>query len=242
MDWWHPSAPSGGSLGNGSKVAVTAFNASAADPFPANMTTSPFGYPSPDRSWLKFTNAIRIRPQDSTSELKPLPPAEIDPADLNSQTNLLQQSSLGISSQLGLGIVGGSPGFTPQTPVPSASVAPIPASPPPTVPPLAMTSLPTDVYDNVDDLPTPEVEVRCAPTTYVYLIGMAIRAGYPINPPSLVSVGGIQAVPANDESCFVDQGTGAVWGGVPIQICRWKLRWLVLGLANGAALPSTVMA
>ena len=241
-----PSSPSGASLSAGVKVSVSPFNADKNNPFPASMTTNPFGYPTADGSWLRFVNFIArfSHLQDSTIELKPLPPTEIDPNDLDgTNTTLLQlqqqqQQNL-LQQQPFLGIVA-TPGFTPTTQQPSAAVAPLPASPG-QQPALAMRALPTDGYDNVKGLPAPEVEVRCAPSVYVYLIGMGIRAGYGVDPPSLVSVGGIKAVTANDETCFVDQGTPAIWGGIPIQICRWRLRWLVTGLPNGAALPPTVM-
>src|SRR5262245_38749864 len=78
------------------------------DPFPqwTPQTNRIFPAPAPELSWLFFQNTIRVQRQDETIELKPLPPREISPADLNvavSQANLISgqlgNSSIGNSTQ-----------------------------------------------------------------------------------------------------------------------------------------------
>lgn len=75
---------------------------------------------------------------------------------------------------------------------------------------------------------------RRAPSTYIaYLEGFAARAGHPIRPPSLVSVGGAAAVPANRASDGFSMGAVASWGGCPIYLARFRLRYLLASVPAG---------
>lgn len=67
---------------------------------------------------------------------------------------------------------------------------------------------------------------RVRASCFVYLRGYATRAGYPVDPPRLIDVDGIEAVPANR----FDRGEGFAKGVMangehPIHYCRWNLRY-----------------
>jgi hypothetical protein len=207
-----------------------------------------FGYPSPDDSWLHFQNGLRTCPQDTTVELKPLPLGQINVSELH--TGPLPQPgqitlrpggvgganlpAAGSSSTIAQ-ILSGGGGLSGLADLNGKSSPDSPTA-------NDLSGLgPLAGYGLIQNLPVPKVEVRAAPTIYVWLIGEALRAGYPINPPTVLSVGGVQAVPANREGCYFHQQVAAVLGGVPIIAARWALRWLLPGLPTGLGIPGTPM-
>ena len=77
------------------------------------------------------------------------------------------------------------------------------------------------------DAPASVIQRRGKPTVAVILEGQGIRAGYAISPPTLNSIGGVEAIPANREGqeFFVSQvATESLY---PICVARWRLRWLL---------------
>lgn len=85
---------------------------------------------------------------------------------------------------------------------------------------------------------------RVAPICYLYMRGYAIRAGYPIDPPRLLDVNGVEPIPA----CRLDRGEGfgrsiRANGGVPIHLTRWNVRyWLPRIPETPMPIPSNPMA
>ena len=78
---------------------------------------------------------------------------------------------------------------------------------------------------------TPEpVQARAAPTYYVTLVGRALRAGYTIPQPVLLSVGGNGVILSNRPGINYFR-TGVVANyGIPIVAAKWSLRYLVRGV------------
>lgn len=79
-------------------------------------------------------------------------------------------------------------------------------------------------------------QYRASPRQVVWLRGYAVRAGYPINPPQLVSVGGQPAVPANDGTGYF-RTTKAAVSIVPIYAAVWAFRYLLPDAPAGAVAP-----
>lgn len=80
----------------------------------------------------------------------------------------------------------------------------------------------------VPSLPTTVLQQRGAASFFVWMKGKAIRAGFQINPPTLVSIGGIPAVPANIAGCgFAQKQIGINPEGVPIYSGEWRFRYLI---------------
>jgi hypothetical protein len=77
--------------------------------------------------------------------------------------------------------------------------------------------------------PTKLVQVRAGPSVRVTLEGYAVRAGFEVTPPSLISVSGLTPVPFNEPGNYVHSEvvTSLL---TPIVVSRWRLTWLVPGL------------
>lgn len=75
---------------------------------------------------------------------------------------------------------------------------------------------------------TRRVKAQC----YVYLRGYALRAQYPIDPPRLLDVNDVEAVPALrlDKGEGFGKGVFASGGAVPVHYARWNLRYYLDGL------------
>lgn len=84
----------------------------------------------------------------------------------------------------------------------------------------------TPDYPTGKILTTPQQRVQ--PSLSLYLVGQALRAGYPINPPDLVSIGGVGLVSANRPG-----REGFRWGviancyGVPVVGAVWRQRYVL---------------
>lgn len=92
------------------------------------------------------------------------------------------------------------------------------------------------VYGSADeDGASTLTQVKNTPEFDLVFTGSAIRAGYPITPPAVVTVGGRKAEPANDP----DKGDGFVQStptnhyGRLLYMARWQLRYRVIGTPNG---------
>jgi hypothetical protein len=82
---------------------------------------------------------------------------------------------------------------------------------------------------------TPSATRRTEPQVILYLRGSAVRAGYPIDPPRLLTVNGVKAIPANRR----DRGEGFARDvranfGVPIHRAGWNLRYVLESMPKGA--------
>lgn len=80
---------------------------------------------------------------------------------------------------------------------------------------------------------------RARPSTVVYLVGRAIRAGYEIPPPTLLELDGLKAEPASRP----DRGEGFVTGGAHQVNCvvyeaAWRLRYILGGPVSKITPPA----
>ena len=73
------------------------------------------------------------------------------------------------------------------------------------------------------------VQKRAEPTMIVVMIGSAMRAGFEIPPPHLVTVGGVIVTPANTHGCGFQSGVRGNWGGVTLIKASWRLRYVISG-------------
>ncbi len=208
----------------------------------------PLPPPDPTSSWLYFENEIFIEQIDSTVEIKPLPKQPIDPLVLAAQ-----QAPTAAPAPAG-----------PKPPLgPSTAVAPEPpvwivGTSPSTSPGVLgnqalgvvgagtsggsdTTVGPVEAYDDLpdDQAPDPQAEVRASPTVYVWMTGRALRVNFTVSPPTLLKVGGVKVVPANIEGCGFGQQVAGLLGGYPVVGCRWRFRYLALGVPSGVGVPST---
>ena len=76
------------------------------------------------------------------------------------------------------------------------------------------------------------VQYRTTPAVYVYLSGYAMRAGFSIPQPELISMNGVELVSASrlDHGEFFEEaivGQGGIDGSLPIVGARWNLRYLL---------------
>ncbi len=76
------------------------------------------------------------------------------------------------------------------------------------------------------------VQVGGRPQWVVWMVGRARRAGYPIPPPNLISVGGRRAIPQNQGNGFAHGLVGNNFG-VPMYAASWKLRYVLDGEPQG---------
>ena len=162
--------------------------------------------PAPENSWMHYRNAVYLETRDSTIVQKPLS---------MSQLNVILQPD-GAGDFSGSGNTQGDweeeqefdseGGYEP-------ALAPPTTQTPPTI-----------------------IQQRSASTYYVVMIGEAVRANFQISPPDLVSVGGVQAIPANKKGYGFIQGQ---IGGtnVPIFAGSWKLRYLIAGPPPTVGVP-----
>ncbi len=96
--------------------------------------------------------------------------------------------------------------------------------------------------DRVTVTPSPDVVVqrRAEPSRYCWLVGAAIRAGYPVDVPDLASVGENAAVRA----CRLDRGEGVrhktetALFGIPVYSASWNIRYLLSGRPTQAEIPA----
>lgn len=94
---------------------------------------------------------------------------------------------------------------------------------------LKMTAFPSHASQPSSAVPKPETPTtlrRTKARAFVYLRGSAARVGYVVDPPRLLDVGGVTAVPANRLDRGEGYGRGSRLNGmVEIHYCRWNLRY-----------------
>lgn len=163
-------------------------------------------YPDPDAGYVYYTIAARIDLDDQVVEMKPLPLGPI-------------QSAEGTAITLTDPAAGQSAGSPVQDP-----------------------SFGNILHGKTDDftLPYPAgmqlsmPQQRAAPSVSITLLGRALRAGWPINAPSLALVGGVKPIPANIEGRnYFWKDIIRNWFGVPVMAAQWSLRWVLPTMPNG---------
>ncbi len=166
--------------------------------------------PPPETSWLHYDGKVRIEQRDYNLHLKTLPENRITISTAPGQLPLPIPPSQPIppptQGEAGVRPIPGL-GLDPSR---VGSMAVYPPGPPDTV-----------------------TQTKAQPDYEVVLYGGAIRAGYPITPPAVISVGGRSVVPANQEGEGFENWIHASWFGLPIYACRWQLRWRIIGAPNG---------
>lgn len=194
-------------------------------------------YPGDRNSYIRYRTRIKLGLIDDVVELKPLPGA-------------------GVAGGTVTGSASGGAGITPK-PLPGAGAVPaggellgqggnflgmVPKAVLDSLPPPGQPGAkPETPLPGTGDDP-PSIQTRCRPTVEIILEGHAVRAGYPVVPPTLVSVGGYKAIPANRPGNGFVQEVATSWFGVPILVGYWNFRWLVEGVLQGQLpIPTNVM-
>jgi hypothetical protein len=169
--------------------------------------------PDPETSWMDYELALAVEQTDETVEMKYLPTQEID----------LSPSALSVQ-QTGLLSIASVP------PVPNiTTAAPIQRS----------TKLPTiEAYRSAagGGKASGEAEVRALPSLAVWLVGHAMRYGFPIQPPSILSVAGVKVLPQNRGPVWIMKQTGNYFG-VPVYAASWRFRYLLPQFPTGSEWP-----
>src|SRR5206468_1261682 len=75
------------------------------------------------------------------------------------------------------------------------------------------------------------IQTRALPTVAIVLTGRALRAGYSITPPSIVSVGGIVPVPQGNPNSVRQSVVCNL--GVAVVAASWSIRYLLPQIPNG---------
>lgn len=81
------------------------------------------------------------------------------------------------------------------------------------------------------------LQQQTAPKIYVTLYGRAVRACWDIEPPRLVSVGGVEAIPRNRDGVEFFASRVVANCGLPIIGACWRLRWLLMDYPTGPMTP-----
>lgn len=165
-------------------------------------------------SWLRYESWLRIEVEDNVVEMKPLPPREPPRQggrDAEPPPSLIPPGG-GIG---GLSLSPPSRG-EPAGPLPEFAGAKGPA---------AGRVAGKDPFPDLE----PFHQLQAKPSYYAVLHGWAMRAGFAITPPNLVSVGAARARPFNRpelgdgfEHAILDS-----WFGVPVYGARWQLRYVL---------------
>lgn len=180
------------------------------------LAEGPTPQPPPETSWLHFDSKVRLRQRDHTISLKTLPQSKINlqqpPASLPAPSPPSQTFPPAPAGEAGVRPAGAAIGLD------ATRVASIAAYPP-------------------NQPPDQVVQVRSQPDFEVVLEGGAVRAGYQITPPAVLSVGGRQVVPMNREDDGFDCRPYASWFGLPVYVARWRLTYRVVGTPGQEPLP-----
>lgn len=198
--------------------------------------------PKPGTSYVRYYSRVMVATVDDVVELKALPPA----ATATNELRTVQPRPVG-GSFFGFGkpVAGFQmpPGgeflsgivrdAAPVPPVMRAAAGPV-ANPP--APPSGGGTFTSATS------PTPSIQTRVRPTVAVVLSGAAVRAGYPIVPPTLLGIGRYTAVPANRAGNGFVQELATSWFGVPIYAATWSLRWLLEGIDGQIPIPGNPLA
>ena len=109
----------------------------------------------------------------------------------------------------------------------TVELVPLPTAPIQYAPPATGANDTTGYRVPYKNAPTVLTQYRGPPRVYVTLSGRAVRAGHPITPPQLRSVGGIGVVPMNREGNGFRTGLVGDFGGVPVNAAAWSFRYLL---------------
>ena len=212
---------------------------------PSAAAVPPAGYfptPSPESSYLRYRNSVRVEVDNGIMILKTLPAKQGDVTTLSSGP-----SSSATQSLNGAGAAGGkSAGPARSDAVPPGVAKPLDpfyvpsftATPKPGAGPYdylnnsrvgwsgGFLSPPARVRGGKPGKAAVSAQARVSPTIRLVMEGFAIRAGYPVSQPQLVDVGGVTPIPTSK----LDRGEGfvqAVIGnaGVPVYGARWRLSY-----------------
>jgi hypothetical protein len=200
--------------------------------------------PDPGTSWLHYYCWLRVFQTDETIELKPLPkqPPTKPPSSGGSRPR---------GGMEGIGRPGGDPirelrtapgnqgdplgGFT-KAGYRGAGVQPIADAPRAMGETAAAAPAAGGAGGAAAAAAGASVIQRRAPSTWwAVLEGFAARAGHPIKPPTLISVGGVEAIDANQASKGdgFSHGVACVWMGCPVYYCRWQFRYILPSRPDG---------
>jgi hypothetical protein len=197
--------------------------------------------PRPEVSWLGYLSNIHIEQVDDVCELRTMPTLPIEPTAPIPQ-NPGDQVTSPVVDVGQLGQFGPLPGpgvqpiiqtqkAVPRTGIIGATLQNNQGSSDLSYNAASLQNV--SVYSQYADLLTTTVQIRNTPSFRVILYGSAVRAGWGIVPPSLVSVGGVPAILANQEGDGFSQVQLESWLGVPLIGAKWRLRYLLPGVPTG---------
>lgn len=175
--------------------------------------------PDPPNSWVHYECEISLETDAGTVSVRRLPSSS-----LTSSTDLF-----GKNADVGGAVINGLD--LPQMPAAAGGGDTAPAAGSMYTPPTIGTLQPSSTGSSSG---SSDALRRTAPVCYVYLRGVGIRAGYPVDPPRLLTVNGVEAIPANR----LDRGEGMAKGikanaHVPLHYTRWNLRYLLNEVPTG---------
>ncbi len=182
----------------------------------ASIPAGLFPAPTPDTSWLHYENIVRVVVDTGRLLVKTLPTSPITGPDMTSVWDAT----------------------VPQLPIPQDAT--IPESQ------IGDGSAQNNSQQSGSQNAQPGDTVfqqRTTPTMYVIMEGRALRYGYTIPEPQLVTVNGVNAVRVNDTK---DPNSGFATGVVgssiyPVVGARWRFKYAVPGLTSIDPLPNPLV-
>lgn len=214
----------------------------------------PVDKPKKDESWLKYETWFEIESDQGNVSYRVLPQADIPPESSPSAPDPMQSTSQqflgavppgtwtqgGAAAQVLLGLLGQSGGgyALPSNPIPqglqqasnpAAGNAPTLSGPGGVPSGLLIADMPATKPPKV------VTQQRVSPMVYIWLVGKALRAGYPIPKPELEDINGIKPIASNR----IGAGEGFRWGIygnsiVPVYWATWRERYLLPEIPDGS--------
>jgi hypothetical protein len=196
----------------------------------------PFDPPKIEESWIRYECWLEVETDQGVVTYRTLPRREELPARNTPIPDALRSSNTEIQRYVPPGnwtTPGGAP----------SSGGGFATPPPPPPPPTPGASIPVGriAMDLIPQVPANRpaevrTQQRTAPVMYIWLVGKAMRAQFPIPQPKMEEVAGVKPVACNR----VDRGEGfGIYGNsvVPIFWATWRLRYVMPKLPEGVQLP-----
>jgi hypothetical protein len=200
-----------------------------------NMLPFLFRPPKKDESWVAYDCHIEFQTDQGTVSYRSLPKAEVKLQVNTPQPDALTSTASEILSYVAPGNWSiSSPGSV------NTNQGGF-ALPPPTIPSGSPSGVPVGrlMADIVPDPPENKPPVirtqqRTNPAVYIWLVGKALRAGYPVPQPQLEDVNGVTPVASNR----LDMSEGfkyGIYGAslTPIYWGTWRIRYLLPDFIDG---------
>lgn len=203
----------------------------------SRLVSDPFPLPTKENSWIYYENRLVWEADQGTAELRTLPKDNSPLLKPNGGTTRpgtragVASALAGAAGAAGFGIAAGALGQGGSGTSVGAALATLPSGKLDNLPTgtgSALSNLfggPSGKLDNNRDGEV-KVQRRVRPLVHIYMIGAAVRVGFPVPEPTLESVNGVKLTPANRP----DRGEGFACGSVggfnrPAFGAAWRLRY-----------------